>query len=140
LLIIWLAKHDLPFREAHHIVGSLVGDLSRAGKNFRDTQDCLDHIIKKNKVPADPKTLAKVFDPKAVMMSYNTEGGTGPIAVKDMIKKMRAQLAEHKKVVQADKDRLANALKTTRTIAEKAASIKTADDLKNLVPKDYRTE
>jgi argininosuccinate lyase len=31
-----VSKHNVPFREAHHIVGSLVGDLYRAKDNFKN--------------------------------------------------------------------------------------------------------
>eukprot|EP01126_Amoeba_proteus_P042775 TRINITY_DN465_c0_g1_i5.p1 TRINITY_DN465_c0_g1~~TRINITY_DN465_c0_g1_i5.p1 ORF type:complete len:505 (-),score=95.12 TRINITY_DN465_c0_g1_i5:444-1958(-) len=43
-----VSKHNIPFREAHHIVGSLVGDLYRLGKNFNDLEFCLNHIIVKH--------------------------------------------------------------------------------------------
>jgi len=132
-----VAKHDVPFRTAHHIVGSLVGDLSRAGKNFKDTDYCLNHIIKTHKVNADPATLLKVFDPKAVMMSYNSLGGTGPIAVKKMMADLAQELAIHTEVAKADRKRLTKALEDTRKIAEGAATIKTAADLKNLIPPEY---
>jgi len=82
--------------------------------------------------------LAKVFDPKAVMMSYNSLGGTGPVAVKQMLADFVAELKAHTEVVKADRKRLTTALETTRTIAEKAGSIKTAADLKNLIPPEYR--
>ena len=59
-------------------VGSLVGDLSRAGKNFRDLETCLNHIIVTHKIPADREKLKNVFNSKAVMLSYNSLGGAGP--------------------------------------------------------------
>jgi len=37
--------HNVPFRQAHHIVGSLVGKLYRAGKNFDDFQTCKEHMV-----------------------------------------------------------------------------------------------
>jgi len=133
-----VAKHDVPFRHAHHVVGSLVGDLHRAGKNFKDTDYCLKHIIETHKIPCDPKDLLKVFDPKTVMLSYNSLGGTGPVAVKQMLADLQAQLAAHKKAVQDDQARLDKALATVRDIASKAGSIKTAQDLKNLIPAEYK--
>jgi hypothetical protein len=42
-------------------------------------------------------------------------------------------------VVEEDDQRLKDALKATREIAAQAASIKTAQELKNLIPKAYRT-
>jgi len=134
-----VGKHNVPFRQAHHIVGSLVGDLSRAGKNFKDIDYCLTHIIKTHDIPADPEQIKKVFDPKAVMLSYNSLGGTGPKAVKKMLADMRSDLEAQKKIISADRARLDDALKTVRGIAEKAGSVKTAKDLLNLVPQQYRT-
>ena len=37
--------HNVPFREAHHIVGSLVGKLYRAGKNFDDLNEKQKQVI-----------------------------------------------------------------------------------------------
>lgn len=93
-----VSQHNVPFRQAHHIVGSLVGDLSRAGKNFRDLDTCLNHIIVTHKIPADREKLKHVFNSKAVMLSYNSEGGTGPKAVQKMMNDFTAELARHKKV------------------------------------------
>jgi hypothetical protein len=93
-----VSQHNVPFRQAHHIVGSLVGDLSRAGKNFRDLDTCLNHIIVTHKIPADREKLKKVFDSKQVMLSYNSQGGTGPKAVQQMMDDMHQALARHKKV------------------------------------------
>jgi hypothetical protein len=42
-------------------------------------------------------------------------------------------------VVQEDDQRLKDALKATREIAAAAGSIKTAQDLKKLIPQAYRT-
>jgi len=134
-----VANHNVPFREAHHIVGTLVGDLARAGKNFKDLDTCLDHIINKHKVAADKEKLKNVFDPKAVMMSYNSLGGTGPKAVSQMLKDMTASLEKHKKVLQEDENRLKAALKVTREIAGAAGSIKTVEDLKKLIPRNYQS-
>jgi hypothetical protein len=147
-----VAKHNTPFREAHHIVGSLVGDLHRAGKDFSDFDYCLYHIIHKHGVKgkrtsflpilisvASPDEIKAVLDPKSVMMSYNSLGGTGPIAVREMLEDFNEQLAQHRKVVEADRKRLTDALATTRSIAEKAHTVKTAADLKNLIPAEYRS-
>jgi len=135
-----VSQHNVPFREAHHIVGSLVGDLSRAGKNFKDLDYCLNHVINVHKVPADPEKLKHMFDPKAVMMSYNSLGGTGPKAMKKVIEDLNKTLEKQKKEIAADQDRLDKALKAVRNIAGSASSAKTAQDLKNLIPKEYRNE
>jgi len=135
-----VAKHNVPFRQAHHVVGSLVGDLARSGRNFRDWEACVDWIIVKHGIPANRDELKKVFDPKYVMMSYNSLGGTGPEAVKKMIQDFRASLERHQQGIKADKARLEDALAVVRSIADQAASIKTKDDLIRLIPKAYRAD
>jgi argininosuccinate lyase len=135
-----VAKNNVPFRQAHHIVGSLVGELSRSGRNFRDWEACVDWIINKNGVKADPNELKKVFDPKHVMMTYNSLGGTGPIAVKKMIEDFNKDLERHKKTLEEDKKRTEKAFNVVRELATKAGSVKSAQELLNLVPQEYRTK
>jgi len=134
-----VSKHQVPFRTAHHIVGSLVGELSRSGRNFSDYDFCIDHIVKKHKVDVNPSEIKKVFDPKTVMLSYNSLGGTGEIAVKDMLKDFGSQLENHRKVLDADKKRVDGAHEVTRAIAAKAGSVKTAADILHLIPPNYKT-
>jgi len=131
-------KHNVAFRQAHHIVGSLVGELVRSNRNFRDWEACVDWIIKKNNIKANPEELKKVFDPVAVMLSYNTLGGTGKEATEQMLKEFHTQLTEHNKVIAKDKARLDEALETTRTIASKAASVTSAKQLADLIPAKYK--
>jgi argininosuccinate lyase len=125
-------KHNIPFREAHHVVGSLVGDLSRKGENFKNFDACYNHIVNTHKINAPKEDLQRVLDPKSVMLSYNSLGGTGPKAVNEMLKQFRAELENHKKVLNEDNSRVNNALERTRTIASKAGSIQTAEQLKKL--------
>jgi len=66
------------------------------------------------------------------MMSYNSLGGTGPEAVNIMLKQFREELNNHQKVLDADNARVSNALEFTRTLAAKAANIKSAEELKKL--------
>lgn len=126
-------RHNVPFREAHHVVGSLVGDLYRSGKNFSEFQVCYDHITKKHGIKATPEDVRAVLDPKTVMMSYNSQGGTGKVAVEKMIKDMYAALDAHSKVVAADKARVDNAYNRTRKIAAAAGAVQSRDDLKKLI-------
>jgi argininosuccinate lyase len=126
-------KHNVPFREAHHVVGSLVGDLSRKKENFRNFEACYNHIVNTNKINAPKEDLQRVLDPKSVMMSYNTLGGTGPKAVNEMLKNFRGELEVHRKVLAEDNNRVNSALERTRTVAGKAGSIQSADDLKKLL-------
>lgn len=108
--------HNVPFREAHHVVGSLVGELYRKGENFDNFSYCYEHL-KKHNIKAPEADVRRVLDAKSVMMSYNALGGTGPIATKQTIKNLYAALEEHKKVLTVDQNRVKDAYNSARTIA-----------------------
>jgi len=134
-----VSKHNVPFREAHHVVGSLVGILSRKKENFKNFEACYDHVVNTHKINASREELQKMLDPKSVMMSYNSLGGTGPKAVEQMINEFRSELEQHREVLKKDQNRVSSALETSRQIASKAGAIKSAADLKNLIPGNYRS-
>jgi len=129
-----VSEHNIAFRAAHHVVGSLVGELSRAGKDFRDRDYCMAHV-KKHGVKCTAEELEAVLDPKAVMMAYNSLGGTGPKAVSAMLEKMNAQLKEHRKAIKADKDRVTKAYDTSRRIAGEIKGAQSKGDIEALVKK-----
>jgi len=132
-----VSKHNVPFREAHHIVGSLVGDLYRKKDNFRNFDACYEHIVKKHNINATREEIQRILDPKSVMMTYNSLGGTGPKAVGEMLKQFHQELQQHDKVLKDDKKRVDSALETCRQISKNAGSINSAEDLKKLVPSDF---
>jgi argininosuccinate lyase len=129
-------KHNVPFREAHHVVGSLVGELTRAGKNFSDFDYCLQHL-RKNKIDAPEDDIRRCLDPKAVMLSYNCIGGTGKQAVEDYLKSAKELSAKHRAVLDADQARVDNAREASRALAREAADVKTAEELVALVAKHF---
>jgi len=132
-------KHNVPFRQAHHIVGSLVGELARSGRNFKDWEACVEWITKKNGITANPEELKKVFDPTFVMLSYNTLGGTGKRATEQILSEFHKQLGEHNQVIAKDRARLDEALETTRSIASRASTVTTAKQLADLIPSKYKS-
>ena len=119
--------HNVPFREAHHIVGSLVGELNRKGENFENLEYCYAHL-KKCGINAPNEEVRKVLDAYEVMMNYNALGGTGPKANKNTIKNLYDTLEQHKKVLDADEKRVKNALESTRTLASKIGSTKSYEE------------
>jgi len=129
-----VSKKDVAFREAHDIVGSLVGNLSRAGKNFSETQQCYEWL-KKHGVEVEMKEVQRILDPASVMLSYESRGGTGKKEVERLIKEGQQQLAEKRKELEADKKRVTDAWNAARAIAKEAKGIKDADALKKLVAK-----
>lgn len=125
-------RHNVPFREAHHVVGSLVGSLSRAGQNFSNTEACFKHLEAAN-IKAPREDILKILDPKQVMLSYNSEGGTGAVATKAMLEDFKAQSAEQRAQLQADSTRVNSALATARKIAQASGNVQTAADLDKIV-------
>jgi len=133
-----VSKHNVPFREAHHIVGSLVGELYRNKDNFRNFDACYDHIVNKHSIKASKEDIQRILDPKSVMTTYNSLGGTGPKAVAEMLKQFRQELEQHENTLKEDKNRVNSALETCRQISKNAASINSADELQKLVPSAYQ--
>jgi len=128
-----VSKHSVPFREAHHISGSLVGELYRAGEDFStNRQKCYDHLREKG-IKASNEEIDQVLDPKSVMLSYNSYGGTGKDAVVVIEKELRKALEEHEQVLQQDKERVQHAYKRTRAIAREGHTVKTVDDISRLL-------
>jgi len=127
--------HNVPFREAHHIVGSLVGELYRKGENFENFNYCYDHL-KKNKINAPEKDVRRVLDAKSVMMSYNALGGTGPKATKETIKNLYKDLEIEKKGIEADEKRVKTAYDSARKIAKEIGSAKSYDEYCSIIKKN----
>jgi hypothetical protein len=55
-----------------------------------------------------------------------------------MLQQFRKELDQHKKVLEEDQTRVKSAYDTVRNIASKASSVKTAQDLLNLIPASYK--
>lgn len=127
-----VAKCNKPFREAHHIVGTLVGALSRAGKDFTERDFCMKHLSEVG-IEATRAQIDAVLDPKTVMESYNSLGGTGPKAVQAMMDKMNAQVAAFEAQLKADQARVSNAYEACRNIASRANTIQTVEDINKLL-------
>jgi hypothetical protein len=71
------------FREAHHIVGSFVGELSRKNQTFPGNEEaCLAHLKARGVATATLAGVKAVLDPVKIISTYNSRGGTGPEAVK----------------------------------------------------------
>merc|ERR1711964_57089 len=121
-------RHDVPFREAHHVVGSLVGELSRAGENFSNFDRCYEHL-KESGIDAPQDDIRAVLDPKSVMLSYNCIGGTGNEAVTAMINEMYEDLKQHRATLEADNNRVTCAMEGCRSISREAASVGSPDEL-----------
>jgi len=98
-------SHNVPFRETHHIVGSLVGDLTRKKDNFKNYPAVKAHL-EHHGIKATDEELDAVLNGAKVFRTYNCLGGTGPDAQRHMLTVFNEQLANHRKVYEADKARL----------------------------------
>jgi hypothetical protein len=109
--------------------------------------------LKEHDIDAPAEEIRNVLDPQKVMLTYNSEGGTGKSqdlyslsfadsilragkkAVQEHMKRLAATLEEKKKVLKADQKRVTEARDKCRAISAAAASVKDAAALKSLVHK-----
>ncbi len=125
-------RHGVPFRQAHHVVGSLVGDLVRRGENLSNVAAAHDHL-KANGIDATREEVEQALDPKQVMLSYRSQGGTGADAVRPMLANLRASCAAHRGRLERDASRVKTAYEACRRIAAEARSVQTKADLDRLI-------
>ena len=125
-------EHKIPFREAHHIVGSLVGVLVRSGKDFSALDVCLEHLRSKG-VKVDEGRLRKVLDATECMRAYTSFGGTSPTSVAAMISRMQAQSAQARARMAGDASRLRTAIEACQGIAADVAKVKTQQEYNAVV-------
>jgi len=88
-----LVEDGIPFRDAHRIVGSLVGEAAKIGEQFTDLSD--EEWIAKG-VP-NPKDVKKRLTFAYSVSRRNIEGGTGANSVKNQFKKADAILKKELK-------------------------------------------
>ena len=126
--------HNVPFRTAHHVVGSLVGELSRRGENFTNFKACYEHLTK-NGISAPEKDIHAVLDPKQVMLSYKSQGGTAPEPMKAMLDGYHRAWDAHRAMLEADQQRVTAGAAACRAIAAEAPSVNSREELDRLVQK-----
>lgn len=86
----WLVGAGVPFREAHHAVGVLVGRLTAAGRELSSTTE-------EDLVAAHPAFTAAALarlDPRACVAARLSHGGTAPERIADQLATMNAIFAE----------------------------------------------
>ena len=88
-----LVESGVPFRDAHHVVGSLVGEAARQGLEFTDLSD---EAWASAGVP-NVKQMKKTLTFEYSVSRRNIEGGTGPKSVKQQFGKAEAILKKFKK-------------------------------------------
>ncbi len=86
----YLVAKGVPFRDAHGIVGSLVGDCDRAGRKLKDVG--LDEF--KSHCAAVEKDVYESIGPQSVAAKYVTEGAAGTKQAVQQIKYWKNRLAK----------------------------------------------
>jgi len=117
-----VSVHKVPFRTAHHIVGSMVGDLVKKGKSFEGNIAICQEHLKAHNVIASDEDVNKVLSTKPVVASYNSFGGTGPEATAKAIENMKTKLATLKATLERDSERLQSAYDAARAIAREVSN------------------
>ena len=84
-----LARAGTPFHQAHQLVGKLVLESARSGKQPADwSAEDLARFA-----PEFTPDMARLLDPREGMRSREVKGGTGPRAVAQALEEARARLA-----------------------------------------------
>jgi argininosuccinate lyase len=92
----WLVRRrGLPFREAHAVVGGVVGDLARAGLTFADLGRTRELLAAAGQEVAEAE-LSELLDPAACMARHQSQGGTGPEQVRAQVARLEAEAAAAK--------------------------------------------
>ncbi len=77
-----LAKEGLSFRDAHHVVGSLIAYCRKEGIRLRE----LDRETRRRFHPALAEEISSLLDPARVVEARRSRGGTAPSAVREQLK------------------------------------------------------
>jgi len=84
-----LVKKGLSFRDAHHVVGSLIAYCRKEEKRLRE----LDPETRGRFHPALAEEISALLDPVKVVEARNSRGGTAPSAVREQLKLAWKELA-----------------------------------------------
>jgi argininosuccinate lyase len=88
-LAVALAREGMPFRQAHHVVGSLVGEAQKSGRPLK--------AVAAERLPAvSPAVAARLdvlFDPLEAVKAKSLRGGAGPGAVSASLDAALARVA-----------------------------------------------
>lgn len=82
-----LVESGVPFRDAHHLVGVLVGNAARLGSGLLDLPDSAWEPL------PDGRTLRGKLSFEASLARRNIEGGTGPLSVERQLEAASSRLS-----------------------------------------------
>jgi len=110
-------EHGLSFRECHHLVGGLVGELHRNGKTFMDFDE-VHRILSGHGVELGFDEMRAIFDPKKNIYTYRSLGSTSPREVRGMIAEFKVQTGSNLRSIRGQERRIENARKLTQRIVD----------------------
>ncbi len=85
----YLVRQNLPFRQAHEVVGKIVGDCVRSGRALEDLT--VDDLVAASPLFADVNPAA-LISPRGSADARSAFGGTGREAVAEQLKQAKARL------------------------------------------------
>jgi argininosuccinate lyase len=121
-------EHGLTFRQCHHIVGGLVGELHRKGKTFMDFDE-VHTILGRHGVEVSFDEMRQIFDPRKNIHTYRSLGSTSPKEVSRMIAEFRAQTAANVRRIGAQERRAQEGRRLTERVI---AQVLSGSDIKRL--------
>lgn len=122
--------HAVPFRQAHHIVGSFVGEMTRQGRNFEGCEtDLLAHLKERGVANATDSDVRHMLEPKLIVQSYESYGGTGPksvaaasVRLRERLTAMKASLAKDQQVADSAYERCLNIARSAGANPQKSGA------------------
>jgi len=114
-------EHGLTFRQCHHIVGGLVGELHRKGKNFMDFDEVA-RILAEQGVHVSFDEMRGIFDPRKNIYTYKSLGSTSPKEVAKMIAEFKEQTASNVRMAASQEKRITDARDRTDKVISQVLS------------------
>ena len=111
------SEHNIPFRQCHEVVGSVVGELSRSGKTFADWNKT-QQLLKTKGIDLKTDQLQQILDPINTLQNNGSVGGTSPKEVKRMSQNFATQLDQIEIQISSRLNHIDHARKKTRQIID----------------------
>ena len=111
------SEHNIPFRQCHEVVGSVVGELSRSGNTFANW-DKTQQLLKTKGIDLKTDQLQQILDPINTLQNNGSVGGTSPKEVKRMSQNFATQLDQIEIQISSRFNHIDRARKKTRQIID----------------------
>jgi len=111
------SEHNIPFRQCHEVIGSVVGELSRSGNTFADWNKT-QQLLKTKGIDLKIDQLQQILDPINTLQNNRSVGGTSPKEVKRMSQNFATQLDQIEIQISSRFNHIDRARKKTRQIID----------------------